>query len=423
MAAPARTSLPFASTEDDDVALALVDIGFARAFWEGVPAARLLARVRLHRDEHDVVDLDERASGVDFADASWDTSLARILGASPASLERIKRHVARHARTASDEGPLPASDAALAALVFAALASHDDEASPAEGVGESGAVDDAVVRACALFDERLGRADADLRAPVFEACLELATRKSGSEQPLGELRAALDALGDAPAVVASAAPLYPWGEHDVPIEQRRACLLERSDLERALVALERRSAQISPVVTETHALVAKQGALLLVAGRKPRSEREMPRLPPASWFPADPGAPDAPRTLAAALERGATTAPRVRALLLRGGDTALDAAGKEMLRVADHPFASAVFAEILASVSRERDMVRLVSYFAIAPDPASAARALSVSAARELPLLLRNWLESMPSETLVSSIAALEPYPHLYEAVRPLLDR
>lgn len=420
MATPDRPSLPFAPTDDDDVALALVDLGFARAFWEGVPAARLLARVRLHRDEHDLVDLDERASGMDFADATWDMSLARILGASPPSLDRIKRHVARHARAAFDEGPLPASDPALAALVFAALASHDDEASPAEGVGEAGPVDGAVARACALFDPRLGRDGGDLRAPVFEACLELATRATGSEQPLGVIRAALDTLGDAPAIVPSSAPLYPWGERDVPIEDRRVCLLERSDLERVLLVFDRRSTQVTTVMTEASGLVAKQGAILLVAARQTRSPNEVPRLPPASWFPADPGAPDAPKALAAALERGATTAPRVRALLLRGGDAALDAAGKEMLRVVDHPFASAVFAEILASVSRERDMVRLVSYFAIAPDPAAAARALSVSSARELPTLLRNWLESMPAETLRACIAALEPYPHLYDAVSSL---
>ncbi len=421
MAAPGRPSLPFASTDDGDVALTLVDLAFARAFWEGVPAARLLARIRLHRDEHDLVDLDARASGVDFADGTWDMALARILGASPAALERIKRHVARHARAATDEGPLPASDAAIAALMFAALASHDDEASPAEGAGERGPVDEPVVRGCALLDDRLGREGADLRAPVFEACLELATRASAGEQPLGALRSALDALGDAPAVVPSSAPLYPWGEREVPVEDRRVCLLERSDLERVLFALDRRSTQqVTTMLTEASALAAKQGSIVLVAKREARSQHEVPRLPPASWLPVDPGAPDASKALAAALERGATTAPRVRALLLRGGDAALDAAGREMLRVGEHPFASAVFAEVLAGVSRERDMVRLVSYFAIAPDPASAARALSVSTARELPTLLRNWLESMPAETLVSCLAALRPYPHLYEAVSTL---
>src|SRR5688500_7783464 len=106
--------LPFAASNDDLVALVVVDLGVARAYWEGVPAARLLARTRLHRDEHDLVDLEERASGRDFADASWDMSLARILGGSSPSLDRIKKRIARHARAASDEGALAASDPALA---------------------------------------------------------------------------------------------------------------------------------------------------------------------------------------------------------------------------------------------------------------------------------------------------------------------
>lgn len=420
-----RPALPFLASDEDEVALTAVDLGVARAFWEGVPAARLLARVRLHRDAHDLVDIEERASGVDFADASWDISVAGILGGSATSLDVIKRRVARHARAASDEGPLSASDPALAALVHASLACHDEEGSPAEGVAEAGAVEQSVQRACARLDERLVRAD--LRAPVFEACLELAQRGHASPHLLGDLRSALDVLGDAPAIVASASHLYPRGEDDVPIADRRACLLERSDLERTLLRpdLQRRSlpGATMAIVNDASVLLTK-GALLVVALREPRSMRERPRLPPASWFPEDLGSPEAPKALAAALERGATTAPRVRSLLMRSGDAALDAAGKEMLLVQSHPFASAVFAEILASASRERDVIRLVTYFAIAPDPAPAAHALSLCTARELPAALRGWLESnIPRARLAGCLEALSPYPNLYEAVKPLLRR
>jgi hypothetical protein len=111
-----------------------------------------------------------------------------------------------------------------------------------------------------------------------------------------------------------------------------------------------------------------------------------------------------------------------------------------MLRVGAHPFASAAFAEILARSGRTRDVVRLVTYFAVAPDPAPAARALSACASPDLPSVLMAWLEAMlPSNgelappgadpltssaaRLTACIAALAPYPHLYRAVRPLLSR
>src|SRR5690606_30540331 len=138
------------------------------------------------------------------------------------------------------------------------------------------------------------------------------------------------------------------------------------------------------------------GALLLVATREPRSQREAPPIPPASWAPVDLDASETAVTLAAALERGSLTAPRARSLLIRGGDQALDAIGKEMLNVAAHPFASAVFAELLAPFARERDVVRLVTYFAIAPDPSAAAHALSLCNAREVVCtVLKAWLETM----------------------------
>src|SRR5688572_26358978 len=127
-----HAELPFVATAEDEVELTVVDLGVARALWEGVPTGRLLARVRLHRDERDLIDLDQRASGIEFADASWDIALARLLGSAPSALERVKKAVARHARAATDEGPLPATDVAIAALVQACLSSSDADASPAE---------------------------------------------------------------------------------------------------------------------------------------------------------------------------------------------------------------------------------------------------------------------------------------------------
>jgi hypothetical protein len=124
----------------------------------------------------------------------------------------------------------------------------------------------------------------------------------------------------------------------------------------------------------------------------------------------------------------------------RGGEPALDAIGAEMLRVATHPFASATFAELVARSGRPRDVIRLVTYFAIAPDPTDAARALSACISPELPSVLRAWLEAMlPSDggvapfgenpetsstaRLTACVTSLAPYPKLYGAVRPLLAR
>jgi hypothetical protein len=112
-----------------------------------------------------------------------------------------------------------------------------------------------------------------------------------------------------------------------------------------------------------------------------------------------------------------------------------------MLNVAAHPFASAVFAEFLAPFARERDVVRLVTYFAIAPDPSTAARALELCGAREVvSTVLKAWLETMlptdggraapgsnpdisASARVALCLAALRPYPALYEVVEPLLSR
>jgi hypothetical protein len=465
--------LPFVAIGEDEVELTVVDLGVARAFWEGVPTGRLLARARLHRDARDLIDLDQRASGVDFADASWDIVLGRLLAHAPASLDRVKRSVARHARAASDEGPLAAADTTIAALVHASLSSSDADASPAEGANEALPLEEPVRAASARFDERLGRTSGDGRAASFEACLELAKRFAAPAWPLDALTAALGAVSavqDAaihdsggypkfdslPRVVfAGGAVLYPWGDGgEVPVTDRRVCLLDRASIERVMLHSERDLAAsvtravaryphlpIAKIVADVSACIHKHGALVLVATREPRSQREAPRLPPNSWAPVDLDAPATAVTLASALERGTLTAPRALSILVRGGDSALDAIGKEMLNVAAHPFASAVFAELLAPFARERDVVRLVTYFAIAPDPQAAARALNLCNAREVVCtVLKAWLETMlpadgavaepggdpdtsASARVASCIEALRPYPALYSVVEPLLSR
>jgi hypothetical protein len=398
--------LPFGADDESELELALVDLRVARAVGEGVPTARLLARIRLDRDERDLVDLGDRASGQDLASSTWDKLMARLLGQSQASHERVRRAVARHGRAASDEGPLVANDPAIAALVHVLLSATetDGDSSPAEGVADRVALDAAVVRACGRLDDRLAAPGADRRAAAFEACLHVTTLATGGAPALAALEAC-------PPTIASAASLYPWGDAEVPVAERRAVLLDRE------VAL------ASPSLgREVAALGAQQGELVAFVRMEPRSMNEPQVVPPSSWFPADFGSLEAASRLAGALERGATTAPRARSVILRGGDAALDAIGAEMLNAAAHPFASAVFADILGRASRERDVVRLVSYFAIAPDVATAAHALATSTAPEVPSVLRAWLESILPADLSRCVAALAPYPHLHAAVKPLLD-
>ncbi|MDB4935051.1 MAG: hypothetical protein JWP87_2023 [Labilithrix sp.] len=418
---PLARPLPFAATTDQRVELAVVDLGVARAYWEGVPTARLLARIRLGRDERDLVDVGERESGLELASSTWDKLMARLLAESASAWGRVKSAVARHGRAASDEGPLVADDGAIAALVHVLLsaAESDGDSSPAEGAADRGAVDSSVMRACAVLDARLGIVTSDRRAAAFEACLRVATIATA-------VPTSASSLFDLGERAASAAPLYPWGDDEVPVAERHALLLDRPALDAPA------SAELAHA---TRMLAAHHGALVaFVASAERRSPLAVNSLPPSSWLPSDLGSPDAATRLAAALERGATTAPRTRSLILRGGDAALDAIGAEMLNVAAHPFASAVFADILGRASRERDVVRLVSYFAIAPDAATAAHALAVCTSSEVPAMLRAWLESIlptdgshaevsSSERLNRCVAALAPYPHLHAAVKPLLRR
>jgi hypothetical protein len=445
--------LPFPADVEDEVELVVADLGVARAFWAGVPAARLLARVRVNRDGADLV-------GGSRQDSTWDALVMRLLARAPASLERVKRAVARHTRAASDEGPLPsgsgvlAGDAEIAALVHALLSASDADASAAEGAAEGVAIDEPVREACAELDARLGAERGDRRPAAFEACVRLAALGAAQPAKLGATLEALDILagGAARALVASASPLYPWGDDEVRVGDRRACLLERADLERVVLGPENATRAVAArvpassrrIAQDVSQLLTRRGALLVFVTfvTAPGADAELADakpLPPSSWLPSDFGSHDAAQRLAAALERGATTIPRARAVVARGGDPALDAIGKEMLDVGAHPFSSAVFAEILAKAGRERDVVRLVGYFAIAPDPSSAAQALAMCEAPDVPTVLRAWLESMlptdggaaaagedpaaPGSRLASCAAALRPFPHLYAAVRPLLAR
>jgi hypothetical protein len=204
-------------------------------------------------------------------------------------------------------------------------------------------------------------------------------------------------------------------------------------------------AHLDSLLADLTRLLAHPGTLILSAllPHAPADTEGLgapPSSRPPSWLPTDWRSREAGAALADAFERGATTQPRMRAAVASGGEPALDAVGAEMLRVAAHPFASAVFAEMLARSGRTRDVVRLVTYFAVAPDPAPAARALSACASPDLPSVLMAWLEAMlPSDgelappgadpltssaaRLTACIASLAPYPHLYRAVRPLLSR
>ena len=129
---------------EQQVELLVANLPLARALFEGVPCARLLARTQLGRDARDL--------------AAWDALLFRLSGGSAEPLERVLRAIGRHLRAAEDEGPLPADDGTIAALVYALVASGPGgDASLAEIFAQTNArklCDEAVARACAQFDER-----------------------------------------------------------------------------------------------------------------------------------------------------------------------------------------------------------------------------------------------------------------------------
>jgi hypothetical protein len=448
----------------DRLELRVVDLSLARALFEGIPTARLLARMRLASDERDLDATPQRKN------SSWDALLARMAGAVPAAAERVKRAIARHTRAASDEGPLPVDETCAAALVYVLAVSTDPDASPSEVVcarprGDGGQPN--LARTCGRIEPRLASPASDRRAIAFEACVRLATRAQAGPWPAERVREALDELAGSDLKTRlrrSAAALYPLGfDGEIQAIDRRMALLDRADLD-ALVAkdprelasaiargdrdhreLKRRETHADAFVADLTTLLRRTGELVLVVDVPEAQDDVTPTPTPIpsvrpSWLPYDWSSPDAISALADALERGATTVPRLRGLVARGGEPALDALGAEMLRIAAHPFASGAFAEVLAKSGRPRDIIRLVTYFAVAPDPSLAARVLSACHAPELPSVLRAWLEAMlPADgalaphgenpdtssaaRLTACVAALAPYPKLYAAVRPLLAR
>lgn len=448
----------------DRAELLVADLSLARALYSGMPAARLLARMRLASDERDL----EAPPGSRPTGSSWDAVMAQILGPGPTAMERVKRAVARQARAADDEGPLRFDETSIAALTFALAAGTDPDASPAEIFGAQWRGDfgePAVARACAAYDQRFASSHTDRRAIVYESCVRLAARAVAGPWPIEKLVDAITQLADSELHLTllrrSSAALFPLAlEPEIADGDRRMALLERAELD-ALVNKDPRelasaiarserdlhvSAHLDTLVADLGALLGKSGDLIFaIAAPDPRSDDEGIPTPAVSsvrpsWVPADWTSHDATSALADAIERGTTTVPRLHGLVARGGEPALDAVGAEMLRVAAHPFASAAFAELLARSGRPRDVIRLVTYFAVAPDPAGAAHALNACNAQELPTVLRAWLEAMlPSDgapapfgenpdtssaaRLTACVRALAPYPRLYGAVRPLLSR
>ena len=426
---------------DDKVELLVSDLSLARALYEGVPAARLLARLRLGMDERDA-----RATSPDFASArnSFETLVAHLTGASRPAADRVQRAVARHAKLAAGEGSLTAPEPTHAALVFAVAVSEDVDASLAEvftdatepriNLAASREIGDyarGVAGACAVYDERLGKHDP--RAAMFEACVRLACNASLGPLPQHRLLEAARVLYRSelatPLLRLAIQTLLPRAiEAETPREKRRMARLDRAELDALLTRDLREIAAIvarvdrggkratdSPLrldslIADLSALLSHDGTLVLAVWPG-ETEVKIPSAPPPSFRPS--------------------WAP---------ADAALDAIGSEMLSVPAHPFASAAFAEVLAASTRPRDVIRLVTYFAIAPDPSVAARTLSMCQAPELPSVLKAWLEAMlPSDgapvrfaadshtsaggRLTACIASLKPYPNLYSAVSSLLNR
>ena len=444
----------------DRVELLVADLALARALYAGIPAARLLARMRLASDERDL----EASQGTKAASSTWDAMMAHLLGPTSAPAEKVRKAVARQTRAASDEGALRVSDSCAAALAFAVAVSTDPDASPAEIVGEKPRGDASelgLARVCARFEPRLASPHADRRAILFEACIRLTTRAAAGPWPAERLADAMDELAASELALTllrpSSVALYPlaWGD-EVAAVDRRMALLERAQLDvvvakdpRELASAIARSGRerrahlhLDRLVADLVTLLQPAGDLILSVPPPDLDIDEMTPVPSVrpSWVPASWSSPDAIAALADAVERGATTVPRLHGLVARAGEPALDAIGAEMLRVASHPFASLAFAEVLAASGRPRDVIRLVTFFAIAPDPTSAARALASCGAVELPSVLRAWLEAMlPSDgapaphgenpdtssaaRLTACVASLAPYPRLYGAVRPLLSR
>ncbi len=434
---------------EHQVELLIVDLSRARAFYEGVPSARLLARVARSRES------DQDA---------WGALLVRLTGGDHASLERVRRALSAHARAAADEGPLDTPDGVVAALVLA-VAHESGDASLGETFSATRPgkrLESEHPNGYALYDDRLGTSGVDLRIPMFEACVRLAAIASAG--PWSSLKFAEAASQLADAEVGGAwrreeeARFFPYGIDSAgggakmariarePLDvllardpHELAFAIGRAD--RAHGRTHEKKGSLDKFVADLGKLLTRSGALI-IAATLPDPDADGPSIPSRfpserpSSIPVDWSLPDVAAQLADQFERGQINGARIRNLVSRGGEPALDAIGAEMLNVPLHISASAAFAEILARSGRPRDVIRLVTFFAITPDPDGAAKQLNACGAPELPSVLRAWLEAMlPSdgtsaqsgessaERLQACVASLAPYPHLYAAVRPLLVR
>jgi hypothetical protein len=461
----------------DQVDLRVVDASLASALFQGIPAARLLAHAKLARAERDRAERErearerpkrERGNGTD--EGGWEALMTKLLGAGTKIHERVRRAIARHERVAVDERPPKTpSDATVAVLVWAVACDPENDSSLAEiapRAGDPSTCDADVELACAAFDDRLAMPQADKRAPAFEACVRLATRATLAPMPSSRFRAISVQLASAEIglrlLVGAATSIFPRRDDDmIPPADRRMTVLDRSALEELLARDPRGlgaavwriehadgggNVQLATFLADVGRLLRQEGTVIATVAPPDRPEDAPAARAPEdtlSWAPpgADTGwTPSTAAALADALESGAMTPGRARATIARGGEAATDAIGAEMLRVGDHSLASSVFAEILARTARPRDILRLVTYFAMAPDPAPAARALGACEDSELPRVLKAWLEAMmPSERgeredseaaedpsaarVAACIASLEPYPRLYRAVSDLVAR
>jgi hypothetical protein len=458
----------------DAVELLASDTSTARALFDGVPAARLLARARAARDERDLLVADTKSQPA----FTYDAIVANVCGTTNA-VARVRTAVARQARAASVEGPLAADDATLATLVFAVAIAPAPDASMAEAFVESTTKGlqvaammeiaqsmEGLRQGATSYDARLMQPDP--RGALFEACLRLSSSARFGPVPASRLLDASRRLSRAGFVLLKPGPtLFPPAiDAELPRRSRRMVALDRGALEelakrdpRDLAATIARidqtrvdlkqtqppqsgsqlSLRLDTLLADVSALVKHPGTLVLAVAPNIPETTTQPASSRPSWLPHGWDSPQAAVSLAVALERGNATVPRAFALVQRGGDTALDAIGAEMLNMEAHPFASAAFAEILARRARARDITRLITYFAIAPEPSLAARTLSACTAPELPAMLRRWLESMlpqdgssiprrsdPASSaarLSVYVEALRPHRALFEAVEPLLER
>lgn len=440
-------------SSEDLVELRIVDESLASALFRGIPAARLLARVRL---------AIEASNEPRSRESRWRESIDSFLANGSRDHEQVTRAVARHARVAPDEGPLSADDVTLAVLVWAVACDTDEpgrDASLAEIAPRGGrllACQPETLSACALHDRRLAHAHLDKRSPAFEACVRLSTRAALDAVHWERLQAVAAHFERAELGVRLFAPtevsIFPRCiEDEVELADRRLAVLDRKPLDSLVATDPRRLASaiwrtertvgstttdLASFLAELTRLLAHEGTLVAAlsmadpaAAERTAATRKVksPSSPPFDWTEST------AVTLSDSLERGLVTPAQVQAAVSRGGEVALDAIGAEMLNVGAHPFASAACAEILARSGRPRDVVRLVTYFAVAPDPEPAARALGACAAAEVPRMLGAWMQTLlPQDEAApdsgvarvsACLASLRPYPRLYQMVSGLLPR